>query len=315
MKNVRVLTDGLGFPEGPVALPDGDVLVTELRHGRIQRVHADGSKVVVADVGGSPNGLAIGPDGALYVCNSGGFAFTDIGPMQLPYGPHGVTQDDAYIGGRIQRVDLATGAVEDLYTECDGLALRGPNDLVFDADGGLWFTDHGKIRRRERDQGGLYHCLPDGSAITEVVYPLDAPNGVGLSPDGSTLHVAETHTGRVWSYAIEGPGKVAGAGGIGPGGGVLLAGLPGFQLLDSLAVDVEGSVVVATIVSGGFSVIRTDGSVELVALPGELYDPLPTNICFGGPDLTTAYMTSSATGRLLVGEWPTAGTPLHFLNQ
>jgi len=314
MKNVSVLAEGLGFPEGPVALPDGDVLVTELQHGRLTRVHPDGSTDVVAEVGGSANGCAIGPDGAAYVCNSGGYGFTELGPMLLPYGPHGVSEMDDYIGGRIQRVDLATGSVTDLYTECDGNPLRGPNDLVFDSSGGIWFTDHGKTRRRDGDHGGLYYCRPDGSSISEVVYPLASPNGVGLSPDGATLHVAETHTGRVWSFTVEGPGVLGESAGFGPGGGTLLAGLPGYQLLDSLAVDSEGSVVVATIISGGFSVIRTDGSVELMPLPADLYDPLPTNICFGGPDLRTAYLTSSANRRLLVCEWPTAGTPLHFLN-
>jgi gluconolactonase len=313
MENVRILTDGLAFPEGPVALPDGDVIVTELRTGRLIRVKPDGTKEVAAEVGGSANGCAIGPDGAAYVCNSGGFAFTDLGGMLIPQGEHGVTQPDDYIGGRIQRVDLSTGEVTDLYTECDGEPLKGPNDLVFDAAGGMWFTDHGKIRRRDRDNGGLFYAQPDGSSITEVVYPMESPNGVGLSPDGSTIHVAETHAGRVWSWTVTGPGTVSG-GGFGPGSGTLLAGLEGFQLLDSLAVDAEGSVVVATIISGGFTIMRTDGSVELVPLPAELYDPLPTNICFGGPDLKTAYLTSSATGRLLVADWPVAGTPLHFLN-
>jgi gluconolactonase len=86
------------------------------------------------------------------------------------------------------------------------------------------------------------------------------------------------------------------------------------QLLDSLAVDADGNVVVATIGAGGFSIISPSGDVQLVPLPDELADPIPTNICFGGPDLKTAYMTASATRRLIVADWPTAGTPLHFLN-
>jgi gluconolactonase len=314
VQDVRVLTDGLEFPEGPVALPDGDVLVTELKAGRITRVKPDGTKSVVAEVGGSANGLAIGPDGKGYVCNSGGFAFQDVGFL-VPQGVHHETQPPDYIGGRIQRIDLETGAVEDLYTECDGNRLTGPNDIVFDEAGGFWFTDHGKMRPRDADRGGLYYALPDGSSIKEVVFPLDAPNGVGLSPDGRKLYVAETHTGRVWQWDLSGPGEIVGGAGFGPGGGTLLAGLPGYQLLDSLAVDAEGNVVVATIISGGWSVISPEGEVKLVALPPELFDPLPTNICFGGPDLRTAYLTSSATRRLLTCTWETPGTPLWWLNQ
>ena len=117
-------------------------------------------------------------------------------------------QPASYTGGSIQRVELATGRVETLYTACDGRPLRGPNDLVFDAQGGFWFTDHGKTRPRDRDRTGVFYALPDGSSIREVIFPLDAPNGIGLSPDGRRLYVAETHTGRVFWWEIVGPGVV-----------------------------------------------------------------------------------------------------------
>ena len=81
-----------------------------------------------------------------------------------------------YIGGRIQRVDPRTGSVTDLYTECDGRPLRAPNDLVMDGHGGFWFTDHG-IRdhaARTRDLTAIYYAKVDGSAIREVVFPVEA---------------------------------------------------------------------------------------------------------------------------------------------
>src|SRR3954451_9940540 len=142
MKDARIVTDGLRFPEGPVVMPDGSVIVVEINAGRISRVQPDGTPSVVADTGGGPNGAALGPDGKLYVCNDGGFAWTDLGFVLLPFGEHGVSQPDDYVGGSIQRVDVDTGAVETLYTECDGIALKGPNDIVFDTSGGFWFTDH-----------------------------------------------------------------------------------------------------------------------------------------------------------------------------
>jgi gluconolactonase len=304
MQNARVLATGLRFPEGPVALSDGSLLVTELIGKRLTRITPDGETTTVAEIGGSPNGAAVGPDGADYVTNSGGFCHQELGPFLVPQGVHHETQPDDYIGGRIQRVDLATGEVTDLYTEVDGNALKGPNDLVFDAHGGFWFTDHGKRRRRDEDRGGVYYALPDGSEIREVAFPVDAPNGVGLSPDGSKLYVAETHTGRLWSYDVTGRGRLD------ADNRQLVAGLAGYQLFDSLAVEAGGDVCVATIINGGISVISPDGEVEHVPVDGELFDPVVTNICFGGDDLTTAYITLSATGRVVVCDWPRPGLAL-----
>src|SRR6476659_7983849 len=140
MTELTLLADGLQFPEGPVAMPDGSVLVVEIFGPTLSRIAPDGTRTVVAEVPGGPNGAAIGPDGAVYLCNNGGcFTPVPVGDLLLP-GPH---DPDRYLGGSIQRVDLATGEVTTLYTECDGLPLRAPNDLVFDAHGGMWFTDHG----------------------------------------------------------------------------------------------------------------------------------------------------------------------------
>lgn len=301
---MRTITTGLQFPEGPIAMPDGSVLLVEIRRGTVSRVHPDGRISVVAECGGGPNGAAIGPDGACYVANNGGFEWHDMGGLVVPG-----NQPADYIGGRIQRVDLATGKVTDLYTACDGHPLRGPNDLVFDEHGGFWFTDHGKLRDRERDRTGLFYAAADGSSIKEVVFPLDAPNGVGLSPDGNRLYVAETYTGRVWMWDIVGPGELA-LNALGPGGAMLLCGLPGFQLFDSLAVDGEGNVCVATLATGAITVIAPNGDVLEQIGTG---DPMTTNVCFGGPDLRTAYVTCSGFGQLLALDWPRPGLRLAYV--
>src|SRR5215468_7950483 len=103
---MRTITTGLQFPEGPIAMPDGSVLVVEIKRGTLSRVAPDGTITVVATCGGGPNGAAIGPDGACYIANNGGFEWHELGGLTLPGNqPHG------YIGGRIQRVDLATGKV------------------------------------------------------------------------------------------------------------------------------------------------------------------------------------------------------------
>jgi gluconolactonase len=299
----ETVATGLRFPEGPIAMADGSVVLVEIARGTLSRVSPDGSIDVVAECGAGPNGAAVGPDGAVYVTNNGGcFEWIDIG-ITLP-GP----VPESYLGnGSIQRVDLATGEVTTLYTECDGRPLRAPNDLVFDAHGGMWFTDHGLRLERSSDRTGVFYARADGSSITEVVFPLDAPNGVGLSPSGDRLYVAETHTGRLFWWAIPAPGEVLTASPL-DGGGSLLYAAPGSRRFDSLAVDGEGWVCVGTLGEGGITAASPDGRrSEFHPVPD---DPVVTNICFAGAASHTAFVTASATGRLLRGEWPRSGLDL-----
>ncbi len=309
MLDLTEIATGLRFPEGPIAFPDGSIVLVEIARGTLTRITASGKIEVIADLGGGPNGAALGPDGKIYVCNNGGFEWHNHGGILMPG-----EQPADYSGGRIEQVDPDTGAVKILYRSCDGVPLRGPNDLVFDRSGGFYFTDHGKIRHRERDRTGVFYARTDGSLIKEIIFPLEAPNGVGLSPDEDTLYVAETFTGRLWAFPLAGPGEVRRADG--PTGGVfpgqLVAGLPGLQLFDSLAVDGEGNICVATLVNGGITSISPDGAkITHYAAP----DLLTTNICFGGADMTTAYLTLSSTGKLVKARWPTAGLKLNFLNK
>lgn len=301
---ITEVASGLSFPEGPIALSDGTVIVVEMFGERLSRIQRDGTVETIAEIPGGPNGAAVGPDGAIYVCNNGG-AFTpvDLGGMLLP----GPFDPDRYLGGRIQRVDPTTGEVIDLYTECDGRPLRAPNDIVMDGHGGFWFTDHGvrDLANRTADLTAIYYARADGSAITEAVFPTEAPNGIGLSPDGQTLYWAETHTGRVFQRRLADVGELEPAAPLDTS--VVLFGLPGMQLLDSLAVDAAGNVCVATLVNGGITVISPDGSrVDHVATD----DLITTNICFGEEDLRTAFVTLSSTGRLVSMPWPGPGLRL-----
>jgi gluconolactonase len=301
------VASGLRFPEGPIAMPDGSVILVEMFGPRLTRVLPDGSTETIAEIPGGPNGAAIGPDGALYLCNNGGvFRPVEFGDLLLPGGFDAA----AYLGGRIQRVDLADGTVTDLYTECDGRPLRAPNDLVMDGHGGFYFTDHG-IRDHEArtsDLTGIYYAKTDGSEIREVAFPTEGPNGVGLSPDGSMLYWAETQSGRVFQRAVISPGELAPPVPLDPS--ALLCGLPGMQYLDSLAVDGEGWVCVATIFNGGITAISPDGTRIEHHATGDL---VTTNVCFGGDDLLTAYVTCSSTGRLVTMAWPRPGLRLAHL--
>jgi gluconolactonase len=200
---IRTLAEGLEFPEGPVALADGSMLLVEIFAGTLTRVSPDETKTIVARPGGGPNGAALGPDGKCYVCNNGGFRWHIEGSHRRP-----LMQADDYSGGRIERIDLETGVVECRYRAAGEMPLKGPNDLVFDAHAGFYFSDLGKVRAREMDRGGVYYAKADGSFITEVAFPMVTPNGVGLSPDEKTLYVAETESARLWAFDIVEPGVV-----------------------------------------------------------------------------------------------------------
>ncbi|MDO8596797.1 MAG: SMP-30/gluconolactonase/LRE family protein [Sulfuricaulis sp.] len=299
--DVKVLATDLEFPEGPVAMNDGSVVLVEIAGRALKRIDANGTVTVLAQLGGGPNGLAIGPDGAYYVCNNGGNEY-----RKGHTGTIGPAKD--YAGGYIQRFDPRTGEVRVLYTHCGANRLNAPNDIVFDVRGGFYFTDFGKRHARYRDHGGIYYAQPDGSSIKEVAFPLLTPNGIGFSPDGSTLYVAETETSRVWAYEVIAPGELVKQGFPSPNGGRLVCGLPGFQRFDSLAVDALGNICVATLMTGHITVIAADGRVlRQVRVP----DPYPTNICFGGPDMRTAYITLSGVGQLVVARWPEPGLRLN----
>lgn len=303
--DVEVVAEGLRFPEGPIAMADGSVVLCEIARGTLTRVWPQsGETEVIAHCGGGPNGAAIGPDGAIYVTNNGGcFEWIDIG-LLLPGGV-----PDTYLGhGSIQRIDPQSGTIDVVAESSDGRPLRAPNDLVFDASGGCYFTDHGLRLERTSDRSGVHYLRADGTA-TEVVFPLDSPNGVGLSPDGGRLYVAETHTGRVWEWEVVGPGELVGHGLI-DAKGTLLHGAGGYRLFDSLAVDGDGWVAVGTLGEGGVTAISPDGAeVEFHPVAD---DPLITNICFEGAHSNVAYLTASATGRLLRCTWPRRGLDLSY---
>jgi gluconolactonase len=300
--DIELITEGLEFPEGPIAMADGSVVLTEIKGQRLTRVTPDGKKTTVAETGGGPNGAAIGPDGSIYVTNNGGsFEWLEQGGLTIP----GPTPPE-HVGGLIQKVDIKTGAVTTLYTESEGRRLIGPNDLVFDKNGGFWFTDHGCSTPEGRKFGALYYAKADGSKITRQRDHVISPNGVGLSPDEKVVYVADTQLGRLWAFDVVSTGDLGPQQGFAPGR--VVCNLPGFQLLDSLAVEAGGKVCVATIINGGVTAFDPDGSTEHFPIP----DLITTNICFGGADMRDAWITASSTGKLYKTRWPRPGLKLNY---
>ena len=301
-----VLATDLGFPEGPVILDDGSVLAVDIEGGRVVRV-ADGQVSAVATPGGGPNGLALADGQTVVVANNGGFLWTTVNGVSIPIDhPTHTNEPPGFTGGWIESVDLDSGAVTRLYDSYEGRPLRGPNDLVFDAVGGLWFTDHGKGRFESVDRGALYYAPPGDGPLKQVAFPLLGPNGVGLSPDGTTVYVAETHTGRLWAWDLASPGEVRPAASslaVRHGGRCVVATPFSF---DSLAVEEDGRIAIGAL-GEGIVVVTPDGvEVDVHPIPGDV----TTNIAFGGADLQTAVLTLSRSGRLVQCAWPRPGLKL-----
>jgi gluconolactonase len=246
----------------------------------------------------------MGPDGKCYVCNNGGFSWTDDEHALRPSG-----QAPNYAGGWIERVDIGTGQVERLYDASDKAKLKGPNDLVFDNHGGFYFTDPGKSRGRDRDVGAVCYARADGSSCRELIFPMTTPNGIGLSPDGSRLYVAETETARLWAFELAGPGQIIRRPFPSPHGGWLIGAAADHRRFDSLAVDAAGNICVASVATGGIVVFAPEGGIIDVV---PLADPFVTNLCFGGPGLRTAFVTLSGRGKLVAIDWPRGGLPLAY---
>ncbi|CCW19761.1 Gluconolactonase [Sphingobium indicum BiD32] len=301
----EIVTEGLAFPEGPVWLPDGSVVVVEIAGGCVTRVTPDGRRHVIAQTGGGPNGAALGPNETLFVCNNGGFEWHRVEGLTVP--GH---QPADYSGGRIEVVDVNTGKVERLYDSCDGRPLVGPNDLVFDNHGGFYFTDAGKIREDDADNGAVYYAKTDGSMIRRAAFPVNIPNGCGLSPDGKTLYVAQTLHRTLLSFAIAAPGEFIAETSLTSMffAGSVVTTFPGRQALDSLAVAADGSVCVATLVerAGIATVDVKTGGISYREFP----DLFTTNIAFGGDDMQNAWVTLSSSGRLLKTRWDRPGLKL-----
>ncbi|TZG29414.1 SMP-30/gluconolactonase/LRE family protein [Sphingomonas montanisoli] len=282
---MKILAKGLAFPEGPVVMPDGSIVVVELRAGTVRRIWGEGKFEVIATPGGGPNGAQLGPDGALYIANNGGIDWA-----------RGLSAPDT---GRIERIDPSTGKVERLCDQIDGRPLRAPNDLVFDAAGGLWFTDMGKTIDGAIETSAVCYLRPDGTCVAAWRGGISY-NGIGLSPDERFVYVAETQSARLWRFAVEAPGVL--------GAPTWVATAPGDTRFDSLAVTASGNICVGTLKTGGITTIGPNGGTQFTPID-DLY---VTNIAFGGANMRTAFITLAASGRLISMDWPEPGLPPNF---
>lgn len=330
---LRTVGTGLRFCEGPVWLGDDRVLVTEIASGTLATVSlTDGSVERVVEGLAGPNGAGVVADGSgrLWVADNGGFfTWIEAGGRRFP-----APGNPAHCGGALVLADPSTGAHAPVCTHVAAAAggdappagaatpLVAPNDLVVDADAGVWCTDFGVQEDAPTAGGPGVVYVPAtaasvatasaagagvGTVASPVVWGTHQANGIGLSADGTELYVAETHSASLWAFAVRGPGEVVGGGGPGErhAGRLLYRGEG--VLFDSLAVDPDGFVCVATIGPGGgvTCVDPATGAASRVGAP----DDLTTNVAFhtGADGVVRAVLTLSSTGTLaLIDDWVAA---------
>lgn len=291
---IDIIASGLGFIEGPV-IHDGALYFCDIQGGLIWKA-SDKKKVVVANVGGGPNGLAFGSDGLLYVANNGGaMRWEKKGILTLSHGFETQNYDS-----RIERINLSTLQVERLIDQVDGHKFEAIDDLIFDPRGGIWFTDLGRDGHRHRTYGGVYWSDGTADVCRQVAYPLPmGANGIGLAPDNTKLYATEYGAGRLWVWDSKAPGELDSSGDAAHGGQLLWQ-APHAQLLDSLAVASNGNIFIANQPGGVFSVISPSG-VHLADL--QMPEHFPTNLCFDPNVPNVAYATLSSTGSLARIQW------------
>ncbi len=231
----ELVTTELGWPEDPAVRPDGSVVFVESYRSQLTVVGADGEARRFAYVAGAPNACVLGAEGEVYVCQNGG----TVGPWRAA----------EMTTPSIQRAREG-GEAETLVTEIGGIALNGPNDLVFHADGRLIFTDPGTYNPADPDPSYIFALAPDGGTSVVIDFPEPVfPNGIAVEGDGSIVW-DESYTGHVGRLRPDGTVEDLGR-------------MPGDNpILDGMKIGADGRLYVTDLVAGGLHVLRPDGTVD-----------------------------------------------------
>jgi len=263
---VEKAAGGFRFTEGPVWHKDGYLLFTDIPANRINKFTPPGEVEVFREPSGQANGLTFNRDGQLLACEHGNRRVS-------------ITVNDA------------SATLVDMY---DGKKFNSPNDLVVRSDGMIFFTDppYG-LGNREKEIlfNGVYRHNPATSETVALIRNFDRPNGIALSPDESTLYVADTTRNRVQAFDLDAAGDVSNS--------RLLGNVAN---PDGMKVDVDGRVYVTS--HEGVVVFDPDGNrVTVIVVP-----EAPANCAFGGVDNKTLYIT--ARSGLYKAELNVAGLPV-----
>ena len=259
------------FLEGPAFGPDGLLYCVDIPFGRILRVDQHGMFEVALEYDGNPNRLAFHADGRAFIADN---------------------------RRGIMIADLAKGTIEPFVERLAMEALKGPNDLCFSSTGDLYFTDMGQTGLHD-PSGCVYRIREDGRH-DKLLGNVPGPNGIVLNANETGLFVAATRLNAVWSvpFAREDmPSKVGTflylQGGMGP---------------DGLALLESGGLAVCHVGFGAVWIFSRRGEPLFRIEPPQ--GVMTSNLCFGGADRKTLYITESQTGCILSVQLPESGMPL-----
>lgn len=258
-ESLTLLISGYDSPEGPAFDRHGNLYFVNWNSSSIIRLPPDGEASEFFNTGGIPAGLAFHRDGSLYVADEGDAI-------------HGVLR-------------IENGTAETLVNTYHDEPLNGANDLVFDHEGVLYFSDPWGSSS-DNPIGGFYRYFPNG-ALERIDHGLAFPNGVAISPDGASIYLAETYRNRVLRYPAASDGT------IGPRED--FASLPGQYGPDGMACDEAGNLYVAHYGGGKVAVFSPSGELTTeIRVTGANV----TNVAFGGPDRRTLVITDVETASL-----------------
>lgn len=251
------------FLEGPTFDPDGNLYVTDIPHGRIFCISPSGGWSLVSEYDGWPNGLVLHPDGHMLIAD--------------------------YRRG-ILSLDVHTGAVSPYLIHVASEGFKGVNDLTFDRQGRLYFTDQGQTGMHN-PTGRVYRFDPKTDRLECLLDKCPSPNGLVLNPEESTLYVAMTRGNAIWRVPIREDGLIAKV-------GVFAQMAGGVSGADGMAVDQSGNLFVAD-AGNGCVWSFTKWAEPLYRIKACTSGRTTTNVAFGGVEGKTLFITESETGHIL----------------
>lgn len=252
---LQKLAGGFAFTEGPAADAQGNVFFTDQPTDRILRWGIDGKLTTFLQPSGRSNGLCFDAQGHLWAC--------------------------ADLRNELWRID-PQGTVTVVVRDYQGKLLNGPNDLWIAPDGSVYFTDPFYKRPywnrgpMEQPCQGVYRLAPDHKTLRRVGEDLKQPNGIIGTPDGKTLYVADLGDRKTYAYGIANDGTLSHR--------RLFCAMGS----DGMTLDCQGNVYLT-----GMGVTVFDRSGRHIAQI-DVPERWTANVCFGGKDRKTLFITASA---------------------
>jgi len=280
----EMLVEGLALGEGPTWCDDGTLVVTAVAEGALYRIWPEERrKEKIADTAGGANSSALASDGGFLVTQNGGIDFNALpGDLFKTAGYPPVRP----VSPGLQRV-LPSGEVVRIVSD-----MQAPNDLTIAPDGTVYFTDPRPFFKTAGPASRIMAMAPDGSVRT-ILDGLDFCNGIARERDGNLI-------------ATEVNGLIR----VSPDGKMewIIKSVSEKHATDGLALDADGRIYMAAGGDHGVRVMEEGREVDFLPIEGP---GMSTNLCFGGADGRTLFLTDGLPGRVWMWrDMPTPGLPL-----